>query len=505
MNQSNTQATPVRQRAKANRSTAREIIPRELLDLTPNIILIVSSDGVVVEANNYACTTFKKDEKQLLDFSFYELCCADEQVKLRALIEECFATGNTIKTQTQLVSCDGITVDVDLTLRRYPTNKRSRKYFCVLIARDISEEKRRELDLLRFSNIAHYTVNPVEITDTNGNIIYVNPAFEKASGYTQAEVLGKNPKVFSSGKHPKAFWDKMWRTIKSGKVWVGEIENRKRTGEPIFVQLLISPIIDNDGKIVGYFGVHRDITEQKQLEQQLIHAQKMESIGLLAAGIAHEVGNPLTSISSLVQVIQRTTQDEFTQEKLELIKSQITRISRIIRDLVDFSRRSSYEVQMTDINKGLHEAVEIVRVGRKAKEVSFKVSLDTNLPHLPLVPDQVEQVFINIIINAVDAINSETPERFGKFKQKEIAVASFVLNEHVVVTIKDTGKGISEDTLPKIFEPFFTTKKVGEGTGLGLWVSYGIIKSFQGNISVESTAGEGTTFTISLPLHSDLL
>ncbi|MBI5216855.1 MAG: PAS domain S-box protein [Ignavibacteriae bacterium] len=504
MTESKTQGSSLHQRTKARRVTMREIIPRELLDLTPNIILIVSSDGTVCEANLHACSTFKKEEKQLLDFSFYELCCSDEQTKLRGLVEECFATGKTIKTQTQLISCDGVTIDVDMTLRRYPTNRRSRKYYCVLIARDISEEKRRELDLLRFSNIAHYTVNPVEITDQDGKMIYVNPAFEKASGYSKEELLGRNPKIFGSGKHPKAFWDKMWKTIRSGKVWVGEIENRRRNGDSMFTQLLISPIIDNDGKIVGYFGVHRDITEQKQLEQQLIHAQKMESIGLLAAGIAHEVGNPLTSISSLVQVIQRTTQDEFTQEKLELIKSQITRISRIIRDLVDFSRRSSYEVQMTDINKGLHEAVEIVRVGRKAKEVSFKVSLDTNLPQLPLVPDQIEQVFINIIINAVDAINSEAPERFGKIKQKEIVVASFVRNEHVVVTIKDTGKGISEDLLPKIFEPFFTTKKVGEGTGLGLWVSYGIIKSFQGNISVESTAGEGTTFTIALPLHSDL-
>jgi len=172
----------------------------------------------------------------------------------------------------------------------------------VAVGRDISDEKRKELDFLRFSNLAHHTVNPLEITDTEGRIIYVNPAFEKASGYTAAELIGKNPNIFSSGKHPAIFWKKMWETIKGGKVWTGEIENRKRNGELFHAQLLISPILDADGTVVGYFGIHRDITEQKSLEKHLMQAQKMESMGLLTAGIAHEVGNPLTSISSIVQV-----------------------------------------------------------------------------------------------------------------------------------------------------------------------------------------------------------
>jgi PAS domain S-box-containing protein len=373
------------------------------------------------------------------------------------------------------------------------------------MARDISDEKQKELDLLRFSNIAHHTVNPLEITDAQGRIIYVNPAFEKASGYSKEELIGKNPNIFGSGKQPKSFWKNMWATITSGRVWVGEVENRRRNGDPFFTHLLISPIIDGDGSVVGFFGVHRDITNQKHLEQQLIHAQKMESIGMLAAGLAHEVGNPLTSISSLVQVIQRETKDEFTQDKLELIKSQITRISRTIRGLVDFSRRSSYEVQSTDINKSLHEAVEVVRVGKKAKEVAFHVEFDDTIPKLPLVPDQIQQVFINILINAIDAIHDSMMSRKGKSTGGKISVRSGLTDENVVITLEDNGNGIPEDFIHKIFEPFFTTKKVGEGTGLGLWVSYGIIKSFQGSIKVKSVDAEGTTFTITLPLHSELL
>jgi PAS domain S-box-containing protein len=485
------------------RSQRTNVIPKDFLDISPNLILVVSPDGTIREVNKHGCAILKASEGDLIGTSLLRWCIPEEAPQLEELVRASMNGDESLAARTRFSALDGSPVDIDLTLGRYPKSGAQGEEYCVLIGRDISEEKRIELDLLRFSNIAHYTVNPIEITDPRGRIIYVNPAFEKASGYRKEELIGQNPNVFGSGKHPKPFWDKMWKTITSGNVWVGEIENRKRDGEPFFTHLLISPILDAGGAIVGFFGVHRDITGQKSLEQQLIHAQKMESIGLLAAGLAHEVGNPLTSISSLVQVIQRTTRDDFAQEKLELIKSQIGRISKIIRDLVDFSRRSNYEVQLTDVNKCMRDSVEIVRIGKKSKGISFRVELEERLPPLPLVPDQVEQVFINILINAVDAIHSR-PDEPGRGADGAVTVRSRIEGASVVVEIQDNGKGIAEDARTKIFEPFYTTKKVGEGTGLGLWVSYGIIKSFQGTIGVDSVEGRGTTFTISLPLHPEL-
>lgn len=490
------------------RRTRNDLIPKEVLDLYPAMFIVISPEGTIVEVNKYAERLLHLGEQRLVGFSLYDLCVADARSELQRLVHETLANGSSNSSAITLQTSGGGEVEVALSLSRYPSDKKVKRAYCVVAARDVSEERKKELDLLRFSNIAHYTVNPLEITDVEGKIIYVNPAFERASGYSREELIGKNPNIFGSGKHPKSFWKKMWDTITAGKVWVGEVENRRRTGEPFFTQLLISPIIDGTGKIVGYFGVHRDITEQKYLQQQLVHAQKMESIGLLAAGIAHEVGNPLTSISSLVQVIQRSTLDDFTQEKMELIKSQIARISRIIRELVDFSRRSSYEVQLTDINKSIKQSVEIVRLGKKAKDIAFQVQLDENISPLPLVPDQMEQVFINILINAVDAIQAKVHDasrRASSTEKGEITVTSSIQGEQVVITIRDNGKGIPEELLPKIFEPFFTTKPVGEGTGLGLWVSYGIIRSFQGNIVAESVVGKGTTFTITLPLYSEVL
>jgi signal transduction histidine kinase len=224
----------------------------------------------------------------------------------------------------------------------------------------------------------------------------------------------------------------------------------------------------------------------------------MESIGTLAAGIAHEVGNPLASISALVQVVLRTTNDDFVKDKLGLVRSQVTRISKIIRDLVDFSRPSDYELQVMNINESIKEAVEIVKVGARAKDVDFNLNFEKDIPLLPLISDQIQQVFINILINAVDAMSEDSASN----RKKQIKIKSYLENEKIIIKFTDSGPGIEEQNFSKIFEPFYTTKKPGKGTGLGLWVSYGIIKSFQGNIEVESRRGEFTTFNITLPLHT---
>jgi len=322
-------------------------------------------------------------------------------------------------------------------------------------------------------------------------MVYVNPAFERTSGYDRSELIGRNPNILNSGRHSKEFWGQVWNEIMTGKMWVGEVQNKRKDGSEFHTELVISPIVDAKGKVVGFLGAHRDITEQKALEQQLVRSQKMESIGTLAAGIAHEVGNPLTSISSLVQVILRTTQDEFAKEKLELIKNQINRITRIIRDLVDFSRPSNYVVKATDINEVLRDALNIVQYGKKVKHTTFDVQLMAGMPKLLVVPDQLVQVFINILMNAVDALDNIPGT---------ITIQTLHTLRDVVITIRDTGKGIDPADKEKIFEPFFSTKEVGKGTGLGLWVSYGIVKNFGGDVVVYSEPGEGSTFTITLPV-----
>jgi PAS domain S-box-containing protein len=452
--------------------------------MLPEMVLILDDEHRIIDVNKTAANELGLVAQSSCPKYILDIILESEQKTFSKLLP----FSDQLRIETKLFKRNGTSIDVAGTVRAL--NSEEKKYW-VLFLRDVTAEKQKELDLLRFSNVIHNTINPIQISDASGTMVYVNPAFEKASGYPSAELIGKNPRILSGGKHSTEFWSVVWKHIISGKVWVGRIENRRKDGNPFFTELLISPIIDSHNKIAGYFGAHRDITEQIILEQQLVRSQRMESIGTLAAGIAHEVGNPLTAISSLVQVIQRTNTDEFAKEKLDLINSQVNRITRIIRELVDYSRPSTRVVKPTNINRIVKEALNIVQYGKKVKDIKFTLELDEQIPEIAAVPDQIVQVFINILMNAVDSMD----ERRGT-----ITVQSRNNEKTVEVIIRDTGKGIEPSALGIIFEPFYTTKTTGQGTGLGLWVSYGIVKSFGGDIFVESIPEQGSTFTILFPL-----
>jgi PAS domain S-box-containing protein len=469
----------------------------DLFDSLPDMYFLLDTKGEILNLNKRAKDVITSS-LNIQPNNFLDLIDLCNREKVNNIFFQCISFSKTTSIETQFkLDKKEIEVRISFALRKINVDGKQIEYVFA-VANDITKEKVKEIELQRFFDIVESSLNPIQITDFQGKMIYVNPAFVKSSGYSKEELIGKNPRIFGSGKMPKKFWDKMWQTISSGKVWFGEIEDRRKNGEPYYTQLLISPIFDIEGKVTGYFGIHRDLSEKRTLEKQLINTQKMESIGTLAAGVAHEVGNPLASISAIVQVAQRSTDDTFIKEKLDLVKSQVTRISKIIRDLVDFSRPSSFELHRVNINECLKEAVDITKVGTKAKAIEFDVKLSDDLPNLPLVADQLEQVFVNILLNAVDAINDTKNEQ----RERRLSIESALSDDEVVITFTDTGHGISEENLNKIFEPFFTTKSQGKGTGLGLWVSYGIIKSFQGNIEVQSNPESGTKFTITLPVEA---
>ena len=234
----------------------------------------------------------------------------------------------------------------------------------------------------------------------------------------------------------------------------------------------------------------KDSTEVKRLQAQVDQSEKLAVIGQLAAGVAHEIGNPLTSISALVQIMQRRSKDEFISEQLSIVKENIDRISRIVRELVDFSRPPSYEVQLHDISDVIRTAVGIVKYDKRVKKVKFETDLKSGLPVVEIAPDQILQVFVNILINALDAMEGN-----GILKVK-----SYYDDDFVYVDVEDNGCGMDAKVVDQIFDPFFTTKEVGKGTGLGLSVSYGIIHKFNGKIKVSSVPNIGSIFTIILPI-----
>jgi len=231
--------------------------------------------------------------------------------------------------------------------------------------------------------------------------------------------------------------------------------------------------------------------ELQEAQAQISHQEKMASLGLMAAGIAHEIGNPLTSISSIAQIIKRKNVDPKINDNIKDILKHIDRISHIVRELVDFSKPAINQANLVNINNIIKSAVAIIKYDRRAKHVDFSLKLDEDIPKTVLVPDQLLQVLLNIFINALDAL-----ENYGN----QIKVVSSSYDNRIKIDIIDQGCGIPHDKLNKIFEPFYTTKGAGKGTGLGLTVSYGIMKRLSGEIRVKSKLESGSTFSLLLPI-----
>lgn len=254
----------------------------------------------------------------------------------------------------------------------------------------------------------------------------------------------------------------------------------------------ISPFKDPSG---GYVVITEDITEKREMEDQLFQTSKLASLGKLTAGISHEIGNPLASISSLVQELRSLNTEphddnEFTEVSLKTINNHIERIANIVRSLGDFARISSREKSLSNMPEILDRTINLVKYDKRFKDITL-TSRAENLPLLRINPDQIQQVFINIMLNALDAMPSGG--RLSVLMRKKGAF--------VEVIFSDTGAGIDESVADRIFDPFFTTKPLGKGTGLGLSICYGIIKEHNGTISVKSKKGEGTVFTIKLPVN----
>ncbi len=333
------------------------------------------------------------------------------------------------------------------------------------------------------------------VIDKNENIIGWNKGAEKVFGYTKDEIIGQPADVFypDSKKYSEEHKYIIEKIKTTGTVRVNETERLTKSGVTVSVNLNISKLPGND-EYTGRSVIIRDFTQVKKLQQQVDQSEKLAVIGKLAAGIAHEIGNPLASISSIVQILQRKTSEDFTRSNLANIKENIDRISRIVRELVDFSRPPGDQKMYTQITEVIKTAIGIVKYDKRVKKVDFKTELDPALPQLNVIPDQLLQVFVNIMLNALDAIKGE-----GIIK-----VTSYYDEQFVYVDIEDNGCGMDDNILKDIFDPFFTTKDVGKGTGLGLSVSYGIVKKFRGDILVKSIIDQGSVFTVKLPVKDNI-
>lgn len=352
-----------------------------------------------------------------------------------------------------------------------------------------------ELNQQYLKNILLTSDSAIMMVDENETFIAWNKGAEKIFGYTEDEVIGRTSSLLlpEGEKYILELRQIQEDAKTSSFTKILETERKTKDGRILSVRLSVSKLPGNNGEYSGRSIIIKDFTEFKKLQAQIDQSEKLAVIGQLAAGVAHEIGNPLASISSLVQILQRKTQDTFFSEQLSNIKENIDRISKIVRELVDFSRPPSYEKASQDVTDIIKTAIGIVKYDKRVRKVKFETELQSSLPKTNVAADQLLQVFVNILINSLDAIEGNGI----------IHVKSGHDKKNIYVEIIDNGCGMDETTLKQIFDPFFTTKDVGKGTGLGLSVSYGIIKQFNGEITADSKLNEGSTFRIVLPLTGE--
>jgi len=379
----------------------------------------------------------------------------------------------------------------------------------VVVFKDISERKQAKEEHLRLATAIEQANESVVITNAKGIIQYVNPAFERISGYSRNEVIGKHPRFLKSDLHDPAFYRTLRDTVSRGEVWKGRITYRNKNGSPFDLETSISPVRNSSGAIIDHVAVQRDVTHEARLERQLRQAQKMEAIGTLAGGIAHDFNNILAAVLGYTELaMDEATTAGPMRRHLEQVFKAGERAKSLVKQILTFSRQTEQERKPVGVSHIVKEALKLLRAS-----LPSTIEIEQNIAVVPqgdLVladPTQIHQVLMNLCTNAAHAMREK-----GGILHVELANAQLdpdtsltALHQgihegpYLRLTVNDTGHGMDREIMERIFDPFFTTKSAGEGTGMGLAVVHGIVKSHGGLITVNSKPGEGTTFDVYLP------
>jgi len=373
---------------------------------------------------------------------------------------------------------------------------------------DITEQKEAEAEHIRLVTAIEQSAEAVVITNTNGDIEYVNPAFTRITGYSREEALGQNPRILKSGKQDPALYQQLWATILKGEIWRGEVINRKKDGSLYTEEMNIAPVRGARGEVTHFIATKQDVTERKTLEAQLQQAAKMEAIGRLAGGVAHDFNNLLTIINGYAELLlDKFAADKQVGGQLKQIQDAGERAASLTRQLLAFSRRQVLAPQVLDLNAVVSNVEKMLRrlIG---EDIKLRTILDPTLGRVKADPGLIEQVIINLAVNARDAMpsggsltietrNVELDEAYTRTH------ATVKPGPYVMLAVGDTGVGMTAETKTHMFEPFFTTKEKGKGTGLRLATVYGIVKQSGGSVWVYSELGQGTVFKVYLPTVSE--
>ena len=480
---------------------------KALFDLAPDSVFTLDPEGSVTSVNRRVEQVFGYPESDAIGPAFLEIVRDDDRERTRHSIEKVILGEERVPTQEIVVihrSGPARTVEMDLI--RVPDG---RTPSVMVQLRDITERKRLEGQLEEYREALELKVkartseieetkrylesllenaNDVIYTlDADQRFTYVNSKVE-TWGYKKEDLIGRPYLSLLAKRHRGR---RLKNTLDIGNKQVYEVEVVGRSGEVRSVMVSVSPLLNPSGHIQGVLGIARDMTETKRLEQQIRSSEKLASVGKLAAGVAHEINNPLGGILNCLYNLRKGTLSPGRQEEyLISMEDGLRRVQKIVRQLLEFSQQHEPERTPTDLNAVIDRVLVLTNHAFVSNQIRLDKQMDRSLPSVMVDRHMMEQVLMNLILNAIQAIKG------GGI----ITIRTRAQDGAFAVDVEDTGCGIPQTVLPHIFDPFFTTKGTGEGTGLGLSVSLGIVEKHGGQILVSSEVGKGSVFTISLPL-----
>ncbi len=373
------------------------------------------------------------------------------------------------------------------------------------LKKEVSFRIKAEKKSLHLATAMEQTAEGIMTVDLDNIISYANPGCEEIYGYKPEELIGQKTDIFHSGKEDQTFFDTLDRTIYSGNTWSGHMTNRRKDGTIRELELTISPIKDEKGKITSFVSVSRDMTHEIQMEKELRQAQKLEAMGTLAGGIAHDFNNILAAIMGYTELASLQAPPETSiHQNLERVIASTKRAKDLVRQILAFSRQTDHEVRPIQLYTLLKEALKMLRASLPST-IEFRQEIEES-GYVEADPTQIHQVIMNLCTNAAQAMNKGgvltvslgdyTVDKNNFHRYPEVMPGSFL-----ELSVSDTGEGIEQEIIERIYEPFFTTKPPGKGTGMGLAMVHGIVKSYGGAIRVKSKVGEGTEFRVLLPKY----